>query len=240
MSTIHFIGGEKGGVGKSVLARVLSQYCIDRAEPHMALDADQSHATLSRYYEDFTEPMNLDSFESTDAIMEKAAERDAQVIIDLPAQSQRFLDRWMAESGVLELCEEMGMPLVYWYTVDDGPDSMQLLERFLDTYGNTLQSVVVRNHGCGTDFADVDKLLEQHAYNADSPVLQFDLPALHAQTMHKVDKRHLSFWAAVNLKEKGSQHLSLMERQRTKVWLKKAYAGIDAVLDQVALPGVQE
>ncbi|HSS39597.1 MAG TPA: mobilization protein, partial [Polyangia bacterium] len=26
MSTIHFIGGEKGGVGKSVVARLCAQY----------------------------------------------------------------------------------------------------------------------------------------------------------------------------------------------------------------------
>lgn len=29
MSMIHFVGGEKGGVGKSVLARLLSQYFLD-------------------------------------------------------------------------------------------------------------------------------------------------------------------------------------------------------------------
>jgi len=29
MSKVHFVGGEKGGVGKSVVARLLCQYCID-------------------------------------------------------------------------------------------------------------------------------------------------------------------------------------------------------------------
>jgi hypothetical protein len=31
MSTIDFIGGEKGGVGKSVLAQLVVQYAIDRS-----------------------------------------------------------------------------------------------------------------------------------------------------------------------------------------------------------------
>ena len=30
MGQIHFIGGEKGGVGKSFTARLLAQYFIDR------------------------------------------------------------------------------------------------------------------------------------------------------------------------------------------------------------------
>lgn len=49
MSTIHFIGGEKGGVGKSVLSRLLSQYYLDNSLVFQGFDADQSHSTLSRY-----------------------------------------------------------------------------------------------------------------------------------------------------------------------------------------------
>ena len=33
MSTIHFVGGEKGGVGKSVVAHLLAQLFIDRELP---------------------------------------------------------------------------------------------------------------------------------------------------------------------------------------------------------------
>ena len=33
MNQVHLIGGEKGGVGKSVMARVFAQYCIDRNIP---------------------------------------------------------------------------------------------------------------------------------------------------------------------------------------------------------------
>ena len=33
MGKVHFIGGEKGGVGKSMTARVLAQYYIDHERP---------------------------------------------------------------------------------------------------------------------------------------------------------------------------------------------------------------
>jgi len=36
MSSLNFIGGEKGGVGKSVAARALAQYFIDRKNPSLA------------------------------------------------------------------------------------------------------------------------------------------------------------------------------------------------------------
>jgi cellulose biosynthesis protein BcsQ len=50
MSTIHFIGGEKGGVGKSVVARIVAQYLIDHQMPFAGVDGDRSNPTFSRYY----------------------------------------------------------------------------------------------------------------------------------------------------------------------------------------------
>jgi cellulose biosynthesis protein BcsQ len=62
MSRIHFIGGEKGGVGKSVTARLLAQYCIDRELPVTVFDGDRSHAAMLRYYADFSSPVDVARF----------------------------------------------------------------------------------------------------------------------------------------------------------------------------------
>ena len=50
MANIHLIGGEKGGVGKSVVARVLAQYMIDKEIPFVGFDTDKSHGSLMRFY----------------------------------------------------------------------------------------------------------------------------------------------------------------------------------------------
>ena len=50
MAKIHFIGGEKGGVGKSVVARVVAQYFIDHGKPFVGFDTDRSHRALIRFY----------------------------------------------------------------------------------------------------------------------------------------------------------------------------------------------
>jgi hypothetical protein len=68
MSKIHFIGGEKGGVGKSVVARLRAQYCIDRSLPFAAVDADASHGALLRFYGEYTRPVDLTRYESADEI----------------------------------------------------------------------------------------------------------------------------------------------------------------------------
>src|SRR5271165_2917585 len=98
MSTIDFIGGEKGGVGKSVVARLVAQYCIDRGVPFAAVDADSSHGTLRRHYADNTRAVDLTRIESADEIMALATEGDRRVVVDLPAQSERLLLSWIMEA----------------------------------------------------------------------------------------------------------------------------------------------
>ncbi len=75
MTRLHFIGGEKGGVGKSVVARILAQYFIDRQMPFLGFDTDKSHGSLLRFYGDFAAPVVIDSYDGLDRIVEAAAEQ---------------------------------------------------------------------------------------------------------------------------------------------------------------------
>jgi hypothetical protein len=230
MTRIHFIGGEKGGVGKSVLSRVLAQYYIDRNIPFKAFDADLSHGALMRYYSDYTTAVDISEFESADQIAEIAAEQACDVIVDLAAQSARSVDRWMEESGVLELTEEMDVSVTFWHVMDDRTDSVRLLESTLETYGSTPEYVLVRNHGCGKDFSlfnESDAKAEAESLGAQV----MDMPQLHAAAMRKIDRIGASLWAAANNKDESvGPTLGMLERQRVKVWLNKAYAELDRII----------
>src|SRR5260370_41260672 len=57
MTKIHLIGGEKGGVGKSVVARLLAQYFIDHQIGFLGFDSDLSHGALVRFYAGYASPV---------------------------------------------------------------------------------------------------------------------------------------------------------------------------------------
>src|SRR5712671_5710094 len=112
MNKIHLIGGEKGGVGKSVVARVVAQYMIDKNIPFLGFDTDRSHGSLLRFYADFASPVVVDRYESMDAIMEAAVEQpEKRILVDLAAQTHDALVKWMDESGVLDMTGEAGITL---------------------------------------------------------------------------------------------------------------------------------
>lgn len=221
MGRIHFIGGEKGGVGKSVVSRLLAQYWIDQETPWRGFDTDRSHGALLRYYEGYAVPVEVTVPEELDRIVEVAAGGASEVLVDLAAQSEQSLHRWIESGALLELAKEIGVQIYFWHVMDDGKDSVRLLERLFERYGQDANYVVVLNHGRGSDFSMLSESPVQQVLQ-DWSVPIVELRALHRPTMLNIDKHDRSFWGAVN--GEASNILGLMERQRVKVWTRSAYA----------------
>jgi hypothetical protein len=57
------------------------------------------------------------------------------VIVDLAAQTAAPLSRWIRDSDVLSLLAEMGVTVNFWHLADAGKDSVDLLDRLVNTYG---------------------------------------------------------------------------------------------------------
>jgi hypothetical protein len=225
MTTIHFIGGEKGGVGKSVVARLLAQSFVDRSQSFTAFDADRSNGALLRYYADFSERIDLDRLDSADQILETAIAAERPVLVDLPAQSHRALQRWFEQTDVLRCAREEGVNIVFWHVTDGGFDSVSHLERLLDTLGRSVQFVVVQNLGRSKDFSQFEASpAYQRVLDLGGQIVA--LPELDPSVMYKIDRFGSSFWAAINTTE-GPRALSRLERRRAKVWLDRAHLALD-------------
>ncbi len=226
MSHIHFIGGEKGGVGKSLLARVLAQHFIDREQPFVGFDTDRSHGALLRYYGDFAAPLPLDGHDSLDPVIEAAvATPGRRVLVDLAAQTQGLLVRWLDEVDVAQMAPELGLKLNYWHVMDTGRDSVELLARWLDGPGKRLPPIVVLNEvrGDGFDQLEASGLMARvHAMGGRSVRLR----KLPDSLLQKIDGAGQSFWAAMQ----PAGVLGLLDRQRVRLWLQRTSSEL-ATLD---------
>jgi hypothetical protein len=229
MSHIHFIGGEKGGVGKSLTARLLAQYFIDRELPFTGFDTDRSHGALLRFYADFSAPALLDQHDSLDPIVEAALEQpEHRVLVDLAAQTLRPVEQWLEQADFVDFAEENGLQLTWWHVMDNGRDSADLLRQWLDTFGDRVPLVLVLNEVRGDRFEilETSGLLEQ-AETLGARVVR--LRRLPDAIMQKIDRQSSSFWAAVNHPDRAVSGLGLLDRQRVKVWLQRTYDAFDAL-----------
>jgi hypothetical protein len=221
-SKIHFIGGEKGGVGKSVVARLLCQWAIDRQHPFTAVDADASHGALTRHYGTFTRSVDLMRPESADEILSLALDADQRVIVDLPSQADRLVAAWISETGALQLARESNVDVVFWHVMDDGKDAIATLGRLVERYGDKARYVIVENLGRGKEFSLFDRSPARAAATAAGAVT-IQLPELHAPAMRKIDRSDGSFWAAVHNPEFAADLFTRMDRQRIKAWMQTCY-----------------
>jgi hypothetical protein len=228
MTNIHMIGGEKGGVGKSLVARIVAQYLIDREQPFIGFDTDRSHGALMRFYSAYTSPVLVDDYEALDTIIEAAVDQPGRrVLVDLAAQTHDPLVKWMDDAGVVNLADELGLNLFYWHVMDSGKDSVDLLKKLLDRFGTGLRYVLVRNQIRGNDFS----MLEQSGEQARAQALGakiVSIKRLHEGVINKIDSGSSSFWKA-KTSDKDSTGLSLMDRQRVKMWLRDAYREMDEI-----------
>ncbi|MDB5891394.1 MAG: mobilization protein [Polaromonas sp.] len=225
MASINFIGGEKGGVGKSVTARLLAQYFIDNGIAFTGFDTDRSHQSFTRFYADYACAVVVDSYEGLDLIVKAFEDNPEQsVIVDLAAQTSAPLSRWIADSDLFGLLVEMGVIVNLWHVMDDGRDAVDLLDKLMDTHGSGPNYIVVQNHGRGADFALLRKSQAlQKAEAMGAHVIE--LPRLHDASMRKIDQANASFWKAINDRD-SPQSLGMLERQRVKIWLKKCYESL--------------
>jgi hypothetical protein len=223
MTNIHLIGGEKGGVGKSLVARVLAQYFIDHSMAFIGLDSNRTHAALLRFYAGYASPILIDEYESLDTIVEAATQNpERRILVDLAAQSNEGLTQWMDDSQLLEVAREIGLNIRYWHVMDSGRDSVELLKRLMDRHAARLNYTLVLNQIHGADFHILDSSGEKERALAMGAVI-VSLNRIDETTMTKIDAASMSFWAIVNKTESDTSGLTLLERQRVKVWLKNLY-----------------
>ena len=232
MPSLNFIGGEKGGVGKSVAARLLAQYFIDKGQPFTGFDTDRSHTSFTRFYTNYASPVVVDSFEGLDQVASAfettgADGRTPSVIVDLAAQTAAPLSRWIRESELVPLMIEMGITVNFWHLADAGKESVDMLERLLSTYGAEPNYIVVKNLGRGSDFSQLDASAAlKDAVAMGAQVIS--MAQLHEASMRKIDRQNASFWSAINNRT-GPDVLGLLERQRVKLWLRRTYDTLDTV-----------
>ena len=232
MSSLNFIGGEKGGVGKSVAARLLAQYFIDKGRPFTGFDTDRSHTSFTRFYSDYASPVVVDTYEGLDRIASVFEEppvegKQKSVIVDLAAQTAAPLARWVKDSDLLPLIGEMGVMVNFWHIADAGKDSVDLLNRLVNTYSPGPNLIVVRNLGRSSDFSQLDESSALKKALAMGGCV-VTLPQLHEASMRKIDRQNASFWGAIHNRT-GPDSLGMLERQRVKAWLRSTYEVFDGL-----------
>jgi Fe2+ or Zn2+ uptake regulation protein len=224
MAAIHFIDGEKGGVGKSLFARVMVQYCIDNKLPYELVEADQSNPDVGAFYPDNHKIAVFSESErkayDADEIFNLAL--TTSVIVNLPAQVYPAVTDWIERNQILEITGKNKVKIYKWFVCSGGYDSVQLFIQSLERFENKIKHIFVRNCGLCDDWKHVDGRKDLQELIKAYKVAVINFPKFSYRERDILDANQINFSAARDYAELG-----VLGKQRLHNFLKKASEEIE-------------
>jgi hypothetical protein len=131
---IYFVGGSKGGVGKSTIAVALLDYLLERREDVILIESDTSNPDVWKTYHSSTkaELINLDEADGWIAFVNICdTHPECPIVVNSASRNNVAVNAYGAtlNSSVSELKRR----LVTFWVINRQRDSLELLKEYLET-----------------------------------------------------------------------------------------------------------
>ncbi len=252
---IIFVGGQKGGVGKSFATKSLVEYFWHRRVNYQLIEADQDNPDVAIVYDKERLPDIYDqglsdtgtnNFSLTpceyigfsdskyriaepDVIFTSALDRIT--IVNLPSNVEEQVNNWLNKSDILGLKEEYDVELYKLFLTDGSYSSIKLLYTSLKEHGEDIHHVLVKNLGRVTGGANFEYLYKDEEF--EKAVSKFDiedvnLPMLYPQEQFFLDKNGLTFLEGkeILIDEPG---YGIVSAQRVVNFRKEVFAMLEGI-----------
>jgi hypothetical protein len=218
--------GEKGGVGKTTVARVIADYLNSHDQAFRAFDAEGDTGQLLRFHRADTSPVDVGDAASVapvlDYLMDGGGKRLA--LVDLGARSGAELRNWLYRAGALEEAEASRLGITIVYVLGGAVDSVGHLKEY-NSLGREMNYVVVKNQGVAQRFDVYDQSkVREEIQKVGAREITF--PALDPAVYQSVDKASVPF---SHFAENQGGTFGYTERRYTRTFLRECYTALDEV-----------
>lgn len=131
---IVFVAGDKGGVGKSFLARTLLQYYLDSKLPVRAFDIDPVNPNLAQYYPEYTIALNIEEPGELDAIRNDI-EKHPLILVDCAARSLVKIDQWFKDLDLFRERAQLQLSFTIVFVITPDKSCTLIMSDTLECFG---------------------------------------------------------------------------------------------------------
>ena len=209
---IYWVGGSKGGVGKSMMTVAVLDHLLERSTPVLLVECDRSNPDVWKAYREQveTELIDLDEADGWIHLVNTCDRyRDGVVVINTAARNNLAVKQYgrTLDSSL----EELGSKLVALWMIHRQRDSLELLKELMVAVPKA-EAHVVRNEYCG----DENEVELYNGSNLRDAVesrggKSITLPDLADRVANDIDVNRLSLGAA-------AQSLPLGNRAELARW----------------------
>lgn len=219
--------GEKGGVGKTTVARVIADFLGSRGIQFRGFDAEGPAGQFLRFHPNETSAVDVSSAASVapvlDYLMEGSGKRIA--LVDLGARTGEDVKSWLYRGGALEEAEAARLGITVVYVLGDAIDSVGHLKECYSALGRELTYVIVKNFGVAEKF----DIYDQSNIRKDLLAIgarEIAVPPLDPSVYQSVDRASISLSAFA---DGQNGNFGFTERRYCRTWLRECFAALEEV-----------
>jgi AAA domain len=147
---VYWIGGDKGGIGKSTVAAALTDHLVASQKKVMLVDTDKQADLWKTYHKDV--PSELVNLEEHDEWIRLAsiiaANPDSTFVINSAAGCQAHIER--SGRRFMNALKALERKMITFWLVDRKRDSLEALARYLESTPDS-EMIAVRNLYAGAE-----------------------------------------------------------------------------------------
>jgi hypothetical protein len=183
--TVIVIGANKGGVGKTTVARTLLDYFRAREVPTRAFDTEAPKGTLKRFHPDISEIVDVTAVSDQMRIFDTVSDSSVTVI-DVRAGLLSSTLRALSDIGFLNSAKQGQLTFVVFHILGS---SIASLDEIGDTAGFTTggKYFLVKNFINDTSFFEWDKATHNSYFKKFKDAVEITIPKLNEMAYEQVD-----------------------------------------------------
>ena len=228
---VVLIGADKGGVGKTTVARTLLDYFGANQVRVRAFDTEVPRGTLKRFYPEVTEVVDINHVPDQMKIFDTLNIAGASVtLIDVRAGLMLPTLRALRDIGFIDAAKKGELALAVFHIL--GP-SIASLDEIGETAGylGDAKYIMVKNFINNTHFFEWDEATHRAYFRRIKDAVEITIPKLSEMAMEQVELASVPFASfSANKKQKGEPAAySFVLRGYVRHWLSNVSAEYDRI-----------
>ncbi|MBI3705678.1 MAG: hypothetical protein HY244_17935 [Rhizobiales bacterium] len=228
---VIIVGADKGGVGKTTVARTLLDYFGAHQTPIRAFDTESPRGTLKRFHPDATEVVDVTSVPDQMKIFDTLGSAQAKVtVIDVRAGLLSSTLQALSDIGFLESAKKGQITFAVFHILGPSIASLQEISETARFVGDA-NYFLVKNHINDTSFFEWDPATYNHYFKQIKGAEEITVPKLNEMACEQVELSSVpfvSFVANKNAKGEPASN-SFVLRGYVRHWLGNVWAEYDRV-----------
>ena len=239
---VILVGADKGGVGKTTVARTLLDYFTAHNIPTRAFDTESPKGTLKRFHPDLTEVVDVTSVPDQMKIFDTLGSADAKVtVIDVRAGLLSSTLQALRDIGFLDSAKKGQIVFSVFHIL--GP-SIASLDEIAETakFVGDAHYFLVKNFINNSTFFEWDPATYDSYFNKIKGASEITIPQLNSMACEQVEVASVPFVTFVANKNSKADaaNYSFVLRGYVRHWLGNVWGEYDRVkLPEIVAPKIE-